>query len=61
MAAKWLSGSGLAKAPAANGEQEGIGMSLRVRELAATKMERSSVKAGMTKEREWDIETGEGR
>ena len=36
MAAKWLSGSSLAKAPAANGEQEGIGMSLRVRELAAT-------------------------
>ena len=50
---------------------------LRVKELAATGMERSSVKAGMTggrkwrqeiaghggddEEREWDIETGEGR
>ena len=33
---------------------------LRVRELAATRMERSSVKAGMTEEREWDIETGNG-
>ena len=31
---------------------------LRVRELAATGMERSSVKTGMTEEREWDIETG---
>ena len=33
---------------------------LRVRELAATGLERSSVKAGMTEEREWDIETGGG-
>ena len=33
---------------------------LRVRELAATGMERSSVKTGMTEERAWrpDIETG---
>ena len=48
---------------------------LRIRELAATGMERSSVKAGMTEEREWrpgrdgddgdrawrqDMETGHG-